>query len=359
MVAGRPTCLQITSKPYVAHHGTNAKGGVFDQLAGGIARYSTDARWHLPHFEKMLYDNAQCISLYSEMAREWHLPEFEWAVRLTLEWCLKELYGEGEMFCSAMDADSEGVEGRCYAWTQQEFDALPPNIAPLLSEWFGINGPALWENNLNVLVRPFTSEDFCQKHGLEVQHWLQVLAAATEKLLEKRNRRPRPRLDDKQLLAWNALMIKGLCAANRFLGEARWLEIACNMQMFITHKMQTSEGGLLRTFKNGKTRIPAFLDDYAFYIQALIALYQSTFDEKHLLEARQRAEFAIGHFYCRDQGIFHFTMHGNSDLVVKPREFYDNVIPSSNAAMCLSLAALSIYFYEGYFSEIVRTLLEN
>jgi uncharacterized protein YyaL (SSP411 family) len=334
-------------------------GGIFDQLEGGFARYSVDERWHIPHFEKMLYDNAQLIGLYSEVSRSSGHKDFEMATRMTIDWCISNLFIPGEMFCSALDADSEGKEGSYYVWTQQEFNRLPADIALLMSDWFGIGGQASWENGTNVLVRPYTLEAFCQKHQLEKAQWQTMLKQGVSQLLSWRNKRSRPQLDDKQLLVWNALMIKGLCSAYKAFGECKWLEIARNVESFIRNTMTTEHGELLHSYKNNLARIPAFLDDYAFYIQALISLYQCTFDETYLFDARKLTYYAIDNFYLNQEGIFNYTSHNSKDLVLKPREIDDNVIPSSNAAMCLAMIALGIYFEDAYFMKEARTMLRN
>ncbi len=334
-------------------------GGIFDQLEGGFARYSVDERWHVPHFEKMLYDNAQLISLYSEVSRSTGHKEFEMVVRMTIRWCISNLYRPGEMFCSALDADSEGEEGRFYVWTQQDFDLLPPDLSPLLSDWFGIGAQASWEHGTNVLVRPYTLEEFCTKHMLDEAKWQWMLTQGINHLLSMRNQRSRPAIDDKQLLAWNALMIKGLCKAYKTFGEREWLEIARKVEAFIRQNLSTDQGGLLRSYKNNIAKTPAFLDDYTFYIQSLTALYQCTFDESCLLEAYRLTNFTLRNFYLNETGLFNFTSHDNNDLVIKPREVYDSVIPSSNAAMCLALTMMGIYFEDEHLLSEARKMLRN
>lgn len=335
------------------------RGGIFDQLEGGFARYSVDERWHVPHFEKMLYDNAQLIGLYAEVAMRTDQRDYEAIVRQTIHWCLSDLYKPGEMFCSALDADSEGEEGRFYVWTQKDFEALPAELVSLLAEWYGIGGQAVWEHDKNVLVRPNDIKAFCQKHQLDEVRWQSLLNRGNQTLLDIRRKRIRPGLDDKQLLSWNALMVKGLCSAFRAFGHAEWLQIAKDVVSFIQKKMKTPDGGLLRSYKNGEARIPAFLDDYAFYIQALTSLYQCTFEEEYLFEARRLADYTLKHFFNADRDFFSYTSHASNDLVVKPREFYDNVIPSSNAAMCLAMSILGIYFEDDHLLNLAGRMIRN
>ncbi|MBK9291746.1 MAG: thioredoxin domain-containing protein [Bacteroidetes bacterium] len=335
------------------------RGGIFDQLEGGFARYSTDEGWHVPHFEKMLYDNAQLIRLYAEVYRSTRDTELESALRRTIQWCMDALYRPGEMFCAALDADSEGEEGRYYVWSKAEFDELPGDIAPILSDWFGIGGPAAWEHGKNVLVRPYTTEEFCRKHQLEPSKWSRMLSDATEILCRIRRSRQAPQLDDKQILSWNALMIMGLCNASLALGIETYLQTARDVARFIRLRLRTPEGALLRTYKNGNAHIAAFLDDYAFYIQALITLYQITFDEEYLLEAYQLTHFTLSNFYHEGEACFSYNQHGSSDLAVRPREMYDNVMPSSNAAMCMAISMLSVYFEDDRLSGIASALLQN
>ncbi len=335
------------------------RGGIYDQLQGGFARYSVDERWHVPHFEKMLYDNAQLIGLYSEVARVADEHHFATIVEQTINWCLSDLYKSGEMFCSALDADSEGEEGRFYVWTKNEFETLPADLASQLADWYGIGGPAFWEHDKNVLVCPYKSKVFCEKHKLSEVQWSEMLAKGNQILLDMRRKRIRPGLDDKQLLSWNALMIKGLCSAFRVFGNTEWLGIARNMAAFIKKRMKRHDGGLLRSYKNGEARIQAFLDDYAFYIQALSALYQCTFDEEYLLEARHLVDYTLQNFFAADVYSFNYTSYESKDLIVKPRELYDNVIPSSNAAMCLAMITLGIYFEDQNLMDIAQRMIRN
>ncbi|PKP53441.1 MAG: thioredoxin domain-containing protein [Bacteroidetes bacterium HGW-Bacteroidetes-1] len=336
-----------------------ASGGIYDQLGGGFARYSVDDHWHVPHFEKMLYDNAQLISLYAEAYRIFRIEKHEGIVRESIRFISEKLLGPEGAFLSAIDADSEGFEGKYYVWTKDEFDAVLDKNAMLIGKWFGIGKQAQWEDNLQVLVAPFDLDQFCTQYHLNRKNFEEILSNAKLKLINARQQRVEPRLDDKRLVAWNSLQISALATAYDVFGEAEWLEMAQNTSRFILESMRTNDGGLYRSWKNGQAKIPAFLDDYSLFINALVGLYQSDSNEQHLIDANRLTQYVIQHFFNKKDGLFDFTAQGSSDLTVRPREIYDNVIPSSNAAFCMALVKLGILFENANYLNIASAMIEH
>ncbi len=336
-----------------------ATSGLYDQIGGGFARYAVDERWHIPHFEKMLYDNAQLIGLYAEAYRFYQKPLYEEVVHDSIGFLMKSLMGPEGAFYSALDADSEGVEGKYYVWTKSEFQEVLGEDAALIGEYFGIDKEALWEDGLNVLVVPEEKNAFCKRHQMEVSVFNEKLEYAKKKLLNYRSKRIAPALDDKRLLSWNALQISALLSAYEVFGEKKWLKQAGHTVDFILKEMRQNDGGLYRSWKNGKAKIPAFLDDYSLMINALIHLYQNESQESHLLLAKELTEYVVKNFYDSKMSLFDFIPIGQSDLAVRPREVYDNVIPSSNAAMCMALAKLGILFEDTPYLKKAEKMIDS
>ncbi|MDZ7740700.1 MAG: thioredoxin domain-containing protein [Bacteroidota bacterium] len=320
-----------------------AKGGIYDHVGGGFARYSVDAGWHVPHFEKMLYDNAQLVSLY---AHAWQVIEedrYEELIAETLDFVQREMTsGEGG-FYSSLDADSEGAEGKFYTWTENEMDELLGEDAPLIKEYFNVSKEGNWENS-NVLYINRKNLWFLDKYKLNLRDLKIKIKNAKEKLLQVREQRERPALDDKILTSWNALMMKACIDAYRVFNKEEYLLAAVKNAKFIKEKMLRKDGGLFRNYKNGKASINAFLDDYALSVQAFIALYQATFDEHWLLLAKKLNEYVIKHFHDPESGMFYYTSDEDDELVVRKMELSDNVIPASNSVMAQNLYLLGELF---------------
>jgi uncharacterized protein len=334
-----------------------ATSGLYDQIGGGFARYAVDERWHIPHFEKMLYDNAQLIGLYADAYRHYQKPLFEEIVRDSISFLLNDMIGPEGAFYSALDADSEGVEGKYYVWTKAEFQEVLGEDEAIIGEYFGLGKQALWEDGLNVLVVPEEKAAFCKRHQMELAVFENKLKTAKEKLRNHRAKRIAPGLDDKRLLSWNALQISALLTAYEVFGEESWLKQAQRTVAFIIREMRQQDGGLNRSWKNGKVKIPAFLDDYSLMINALVHLYQNDANESHLILAKEWAGYVIQNFYNSEVKLFDFTPKDQSDLAVRPREVYDNVIPSSNAAMCMALVKLGILFEDASFLKMAEEMI--
>jgi uncharacterized protein YyaL (SSP411 family) len=336
-----------------------ALGGIFDHVGGGFARYSVDGHWHVPHFEKMLYDNAQLIGLYSEAYQYAGKPLYKDVVLHTIEWLRREMTSPEGLFYAALDADSEGIEGKFYVWDKAEFDAVLGEDAKLLSSYYNLTEEGSWkEEQTNILFRKVTDEAFAEQRGITLSKLQEKVAQGRAKLLSHRAGRIRPGLDDKCITAWNALVIKGLTDAVQVFGDDQFRQMAARAATFILSNLKTSSGGLLRNYKNGKASIPAFLDDYAFLIDALIGLYATDFDERWLLEAQTLADYVMEHFEDVDGPMFFYTADSGAQLIARKHEVMDNVIPSSNSMMAQNLQRLGLLFDHALYSSRARQMLQ-
>lgn len=341
-----------------------AFGGLFDTLDGGFSRYSVDLKWHVPHFEKMLYDNGQLVSLYAEAYKLTKNPLYKEVIEKTLAFVCKELSNnEGGFYC-ALDADSltenqHLEEGAFYVWKKEQLQRLLKDDFELFSQVFNINDFGYWEEGNYVLIQKEPLEEIAARNQLEV-HLLQAKKKTWEQLLYlEREKRSKPRLDDKCLTSWNALMLKGFVDAYKALHDENYLKIALENAHFILKNLWTAEGNLLRNYKNGKSTINAYLEDYALLIHAFIALYEVTLDEKWLLNAKQLTDYCFEHFYDSEKAFFAFTSNLDEALISKHYEIEDNVIPASNSVMAENLFALSIYFENRYYEKVVQEMLDN
>lgn len=335
-----------------------AYGGIYDQLGGGFARYSVDEYWHVPHFEKMLYDNGQLLSLYAEAYQLTKDSKYRAIITETADWLAREMSSPEGLFYSALDADSEGVEGKFYVWDKEEIEAILGPDAALINSYYQVTSDGNWEEEqTNILMKNQDDALFAAEHGLTLEQWQVILQRSKEKLLEQRSRRVRPGLDDKCLTSWNAMTIKGLAEASVACGEAGWLEMATTSARFILANMRTQDGGLYRNYKNGKATIDAFLDDYAFLIDALISLYQADFAESWLYEAKGLTDYVIKHFTDPAGPMFFYTPNSAETLIARKHELMDNVIPASNSVMAQNLQRLGLYFDQDNYSEKAEAML--
>ncbi|WP_420387391.1 thioredoxin domain-containing protein [Roseivirga sp.] len=316
-----------------------ALGGIYDQVGGGFTRYSTDMDWFVPHFEKMLYDNGQLVSLYTHAFQATGKELYRETVFQTVDWLEREMTSEEGGFYSALDADSEGEEGKFYLWTVQEFYELLGPDAELMLDYYNITS-GNWEPGKNIPFRSGTDEQFAQDHDLEVDELQDIVRATQVKLLDARSRRVRPGLDDKILSGWNGLMLSGLCDAYATFGEDKFLNLALNNAEFIKKHMMDNEKHLFRNFKNGKASIPAYLEDYAAIIDGYTRLYQVTFKEDWLFLANDLMKIALKEFYDENEGLFFYTSSTSEELIARKKEIFDNVIPSSNSMMATNLKTL-------------------
>lgn len=321
-----------------------AMGGLYDHIGGGFARYSVDGKWHVPHFEKMLYDNAQLISLYAEAYQYSHAPRFKEVAEETIDWLKREMTSNEGLFYSALDADSEGVEGKFYVWDRQEFDeVLGANDAGLIREYFDVTAEGNWEEEqTNILQTKFSEEDYAAVKGITVIELQKLIHNAKAKLLAKRSARVRPGLDDKCLTAWNGMAIKGLAECSRIFSNSEYYEMAKKPASFILSNLKAKDGGLYRNFKNGKPSISGFLDDYAFLIEGLIALYEVDFQENWLIQAHDLANYVLDNFNDMESPMLFYTSALGEKLISRKHEIMDNVIPASNSVMAQNLHKLGL-----------------
>lgn len=333
-----------------------AYGGIYDQIGGGFARYSTDEHWKVPHFEKMLYDNAQLVSLYAEAYQVTKKALYKQIVYETLNFIQRELTSDETLFYSALDADSEGVEGKFYVWTKEELQKAFGKNYPLLADYYNINEEGYWEHDNYILLRKLSEEEIASKHSLALQDVINIVEESKKTLLQIRSKRVRPGLDDKILTSWNALMIKGYIDAYEAFAEPNFLDIAIKASENILTKLKREDGGLWHSYKNKHT-INGFLEDYAFTIEAFIALYQATFDEKWLMEAKLLITYVFEHFYDENSSLFFFTSDKDALLITRKREIQDNVIPASNSSVAKSLYILSFYFAQEKYALTATQML--
>lgn len=336
-----------------------AAGGIYDHVGGGFARYSVDERWHIPHFEKMLYDNAQLVSLYLSAYQHQPNPQYLRIIRETLNWIIREMTDQNGGFYCALDADSEGVEGKFYTFSKEEIETIiGPEYAPLLAAYYNLSAEGNWaEERTNVLYHHLDADELAEEYGYDLPTWDAQLAAFKNSLLQYREGRVRPELDDKQLTAWNAMTLKAFAEAYRILGDPEYLNIAlANAEFIITHLI-TESGGLLHQPADQNRQISGFLDDYAFTIEAFVALYEATFDEQYLVRARELTDYTIRHFMDTDQGVFYYTDEFTQAVVARKAELMDNVIPSSNSTLLRQFQKLGFIFDVPEYHEIVKRVL--
>ena len=336
-----------------------AFGGIYDQAGGGFARYSVDADWLVPHFEKMLYDNGQLVSLYAEAYQVTQEELFKETVYDTISFVERELSSEEGGFYSSLDADSEGEEGKFYVFTKEEIEAIIGEEAPLFSAYYNIQeGEGNWEHGQNILHRSLSDEAFAAKHNLPVEELRQKVQSWKEKIMQVRAGRVRPGLDDKVLASWNALMLKGLADAYRVFGEVRFLQMALKNATFLLEKMKNGPR-LFHNYKNGKATIEGFLEDYALVIQAFIRLYEVTFEENWLREAKHLTDHTIQNFFDEEEQLFFFTSNEGEKLIARKKEVFDNVIPASNSIMATNLHLLGLFFDDSRYSELSDNMLQK
>jgi uncharacterized protein YyaL (SSP411 family) len=326
-----------------------AMGGIYDHLGGGFARYSTDERWLVPHFEKMLYDNALLTVAYCEAFRATGDPLYRNVVEETLAWVQREMTSPEGPFYSTLDADSEGVEGKFYVWTANEIEQLlGKGDAEVFSSVYGVEPEGNWRDphghgpvNANILHRVKTLEQSAKLLKLSETDLHQLLSRGRVKLLTQRDGRIRPGRDDKSLTAWNGLMIAGFAEAERTLGNPAYAEVAGKAAEFILTKMRTADGRLLRTWSAGSApKLNAYLEDYAFLIDGLVSLYEATYAPRWITSALELASLMVDQFWDSADGGFFFTGRDHEALIARNKDPHDNATPSGNAVAVTALLKL-------------------
>ena len=337
-----------------------ASGGIYDHLGGGFARYSTDAEWKAPHFEKMLYDNAQLVSLYSKAYLVTQKERYREVALETLKFVERELTSPEGGFYSSLDADSEGEEGKFYTWQKTEIDSIlaDERQSAVFCDYYQVKKGGNWEKT-NILYPGNDTDKILTEYNLKPDELQQLLSQARQKLFEARSQRIRPRLDDKILTSWNALMLQGYLDAYRAFAEPAFLDRALKSGQFLLDKVLREDNRLDRNYKDGQSSINGFLDDYAFTIHAFISLYENTFDEQWLQRAESLAQYALTHFLDEESGLFFYTSNLDPPLIARKMETEDNVIPASNSAMARALHRLGTLLYNKDYLETSTNMLQS
>jgi uncharacterized protein len=344
---------------------TMAHGGIYDQLGGGFHRYSTDARWLVPHFEKMLYDNSQLACVYLHAWQALENPEYRRIVIEILDYVAREMTHLSGGFYSTQDADSEGVEGKFFLWTIDEVRAELGDAALLFNDVYGVTVQGNFaEHHLppgqNILSIVATPQQVAQKNGLPLSDLENILEESRRKLFVVREQRIKPRRDEKVLAAWNGLMLAAFAEAarDRSLGERMetYRSIAERNAEFLLREMRTPNGRLMRSWKDGQAKLNAYLEDYACVIEGLLELYQTTFDEKWFVAARELADMMIQH-YTDPAGGFFDTSDDHETLVTRPKDLQDNAVPSGNAMAAHVLLKLAAFTGEDRYYQTGEILL--
>ncbi len=335
-----------------------AHGGIYDQIGGGFARYSVDAEWFAPHFEKMLYDNGQLISLYANQYRLSKNANFKSIIEETIAFAERELMSESGGFYSALDADSKGEEGKFYVWTFEEWKNTLKENHEIMARFFNITPAGNWEKGSNIPYRHISSEDFSTAEKIDEKQFESILQKSKKNLLDVRSNRIRPGLDDKILCGWNALMLNGLCDAYKAFGDASFLQLARKNFQFINESM-CNGNKLYRNFKNGKASITAYLEDYSLVIQAFISYAEISGDLNALERAMTLADYTIENFFDNQEKLFFYTDQQSEKLIARKKEIFDNVIPSSNAVMAENLHWIAILSGQAKYMELSDSMLKQ
>ncbi|HCF03830.1 thioredoxin domain-containing protein [Flavobacterium sp.] len=339
-----------------------AYGGIFDTVDGGFSRYSVDIKWHVPHFEKMLYDNGQLISLYSDAYKLTQNPLYKEIIEKSLNFVNKEWKTAEGGFYSALDADSLNdkehlEEGAFYVWKNNQLKVLIKEDFELFSQVFNINSFGLWEEENYVLIQNRSLETIAEQNHLSLTELASKKKNWEQLLYTEREKRAKPRLDDKCLTSWNAIMLKGYVDAYKALRNQDYLNAAIANANFIIKKLWSNEGHLFHSYKNGTSSINGYLEDYCFVIGAFIAIYEVTLEEKWLHDAKQLTDYTLEHFYDAEQAFFRFTSDKDDALISVHFETEDNVIQASNSVMAKNLNQLGIYFNNSYYEKVSQQML--
>ncbi len=336
-----------------------AHGGIYDHLGGGFARYSTDTFWKVPHFEKMLYDNAQLISLYCEAYRQNKNPLYKQVVYETIEFIEREMTSPEGGFYSALDADSEGKEGWFYIWTKEELQEILKKDFDVFADYYSVNETGYWEDDFYILLRNTPEKEILAKHAISTEELQKTIWACKQKLMQRRNTRVRPGLDDKIIASWNGLMCKALGEAAATFTEKKFLTLALQNAEFIQKHLIQPGNSVFRCAKGKVAYGAAFLDDYAFIIDAFTGLFNICGENKFLEQAISLTEYCFTNFYAKDKGLFYYSPENGEALIAKNFEVNDNVIPASNSQMTLNLQALYALTGNPVYEETANKMLQQ
>jgi hypothetical protein len=335
-----------------------ARGGIYDQLGGGFHRYSVDERWLVPHFEKMLYDNALLARLYLEAFQATGNSFYKQVAEETLAYVEREMTDPSGGFYSAQDADSEGEEGRFFVWTPQEVEAaLGKQDAKLFNEYFDVTPSGNFEGK-NILHHRIDTDAFSRSSGMSPERLQEFFKEARRTLFCAREKRVKPARDEKVLAAWNGMMLTAFAEAAFILNNPAFLETARKNAQFLTSQMFV-DGRLQRSWKQGRARLNAYLEDYAQVIEGFIALYQAAGEVKWLERALELMQSQIEKFWDLEKGDFYFTSSDHEALLIRQKEYFDNAIPSGNSVTCMNLLRLSEFFGEKKYRQMAERMLRQ
>jgi len=336
------------------------QGGIYDQVAGGFARYSTDEQWLAPHFEKMLYDNALLLQVLCHVFQITKHKKYEAAIRHTLLFLQNEMMHPQGGFYAALDADSEGEEGKFYVWDKAEVDEILGPDADLFCAYFDITEKGNWEGK-NILRVLHAEEEFISENGLDAAAFEKYRNSCLEKLYQARSRRTRPGLDDKIILGWNALAVKAIASAALVFQDDNYRQAAVKAFAFLLDNFSTGKNAfeMLHTWKDGAAKYPAFLDDYAYLADACITMYELTFNTDYLVKAKGFCCHVLENFGDNDDLFFYYTSSVQQDVIVRKKEIYDGATPSANAVMARSLHRLSILLDEQAWGKRAESMLRT
>jgi uncharacterized protein YyaL (SSP411 family) len=320
------------------------QGGIYDQIGGGMARYSTDIEWLAPHFEKMLYDNALLINVLCDAYQITRKKQYADAIKKTISFIEREMMHKEGGFYSALDADSEGIEGKYYVWSKAAIEHILGERAELFCEYYDVSPEGNWEDS-NILRIRKPIDAFAADKGLDIDAFTNELEVGLQQLQAERDKRIRPATDDKIILSWNCLLLTALCKSSAALQEDSYKKTAERHFDFILSAFRKETTGvMLHTYKEGVAKYPAFLDDYSYFIEACLHLYELTYDASYLKEAKDCCNYVLLNFSGDDSCLFYFTHKEQTDIVVRKKEVYDGATPSGNAVMASNLFKLSIIY---------------
>jgi len=336
------------------------RGGIYDQLGGGFARYATDKAWLVPHFEKMLYDNALLVHLLANAYKVTKKPLYKTTIDEILAYIQREMMSQEGGFYAAQDADSEGVEGKFFVWNKSEIETILGEEADLFCHFYDVTEQGNWEEK-NILHRADSLKDYVEQNSLDFVQTKNKLNTSRKKLFQHREKRIKPGLDDKILLSWNALMCTGFAKAYEATQHDIYRRIVKDNLAFIFNKFQQAKGSeaLYHTYKNGIAKYEAFLDDYAFLIAALLDAYEITFDTTYIDKAGQLTDFVIEKFFDKTHQLFYYTSDNQTDVIVRQRQIYDNATPSGNSTMVSNLQRLGLILEREDYTEVAENMLQK
>ncbi|MEW6211428.1 MAG: thioredoxin domain-containing protein [Acidobacteriota bacterium] len=336
-----------------------ARGGMYDHLGGGFARYSTDAHWLVPHFEKMLYDNALLARIYLYAYQATGKPFYRQIAEETLEYTLRDMTGAEGGFYSSEDADSEGVEGKFYVWAKDEVIRLMGREeGEIFCRYYDITEEGNFEHGQSILNTPLSEEEFAASENIAIEEMRRIINAGRKKLFYEREKRVRPGLDDKILTAWNAMMLTAFAEAASVLGRDDYREVARRNAEFLLSNL-VREGRVLRTYKDGRAKLNGYLEDYAYLIEGLLALYEATFELRYFEQARELGRAMVERFWDEEEGGFYFTSSDHEELIMRTKDYFDNAIPSGNSTAALAFLKLWALTQESDYQRYAATILRT